>query len=107
MPKLAKLSILFLLAALPAAAQKPAPAQTPIPTQAIPPTSPAPIPAPTPPMAPAPAPAPAPGPGQGVQGNPSANAPGDVQILLARGGFSPGVMDGRWGSNPPKALAAF
>lgn len=135
MQKLAKLSILLLLAALPAAGQKPAPAPapakppatapkpaqtpkpapgpvpaapapTPVPTQAIPPAA---TPAPTPPMAPAPTPAPAApsGPAQGTRGNPSPKAPGDVQILLDRAGFSPGVMDGRWGSNSTKALTAF
>ncbi|MEA2602476.1 MAG: hypothetical protein QOF89_3468 [Acidobacteriota bacterium] len=132
MPRLAKLSILLLLAALPAAGQKPAPAPAPprpqtrpqatlpapakppasapapapppIPTQAVPPAA---TPAPTPPMAPAPAPAPPSGLGQGTRGNPSPKAPGDVQILLDRAGFSPGVMDGRWGSNSTKALAAF
>ena len=118
MQRLAKHFIpLLLLAALPAAGQKPAPApkpaqppaatpapaQTPILTQPLPP----PAPAPTPPLAPAPAPAPPSGPGQGTRGNPSPKAPGDVQILLDRAGFSSGVMDGRWGSNSTKALSAF
>ncbi|HSS76777.1 MAG TPA: L,D-transpeptidase family protein [Thermoanaerobaculia bacterium] len=89
----------------PAPAPTPAPAQVPSQTPATPPQTA--TPAPAPPPVSAPAPASPPGPAQGIRGVPSPKVPGDVQVLLDRAGFSPGVMDGRWGSNSTKALSAF
>src|SRR5258706_11256562 len=98
--------------ALPAPARpQPAPqarAQTPaqVPPQ-TPATAPQTAPAPAPPPVPAPVPASPPGLAQGIRGVPSPKVPGDIQVLLDRAGFSPGVMDGRWGSSSTKALSAF